>query len=196
MTPRPRKASDADVFAAAGRVMARLGPAQLTLADIAAEAGVTAGALVQRFGGKRALLVAFTARAADDMRAHFTALRRAHPTPLAALRAYADAFARMGESPGTLANHLAYLQLDITDPELRANTCAQADVADDALRALLADAIAAGELAPDTDAAALTRLVQALLGGALMTWALRQQGTADRWIREHLDLLLAPYARD
>ena len=49
MSPRPRKASDAEVFAAASRVMSRLGPAQVTLADIAAEAGLTAGALVQRF---------------------------------------------------------------------------------------------------------------------------------------------------
>ena len=60
MSPRPRKASDAEVFAAAGRVMARVGPAQLTLAQIAGEAGLTAGALVQRFGSKRELLVALS----------------------------------------------------------------------------------------------------------------------------------------
>src|SRR4029453_14294582 len=54
MSPRRRKAEDADVFAAMGRVMRRVGPAELTLGAIAAEAGVTAGALVQRFGSKRA----------------------------------------------------------------------------------------------------------------------------------------------
>ncbi len=58
MTPRPRKASDEEIFAAAHRIMSRLGPAQWTLADIAAEAGLTAGALVQRFGSKRGLLLA------------------------------------------------------------------------------------------------------------------------------------------
>ena len=41
------------MFAAMGRVMRRVGPAELTLGAIAAEAGVTAGALVQRFGSKR-----------------------------------------------------------------------------------------------------------------------------------------------
>src|SRR5262245_15782401 len=43
--PRPRKVSDDDVFAAAYRVMQRVGPADLTLDAIAREAGVTAGAL-------------------------------------------------------------------------------------------------------------------------------------------------------
>ena len=45
MTPRRPKASDEEVFAAAGRVMSRVGPTQLMLADIAAEAGLTAGAV-------------------------------------------------------------------------------------------------------------------------------------------------------
>ncbi len=49
---------DADVFAALVRVMHRRGPAELTLREIAAEAGVTAGALVQRFGSMRAMLLA------------------------------------------------------------------------------------------------------------------------------------------
>lgn len=58
MSPRRRKAEDADVFAAMARVMKRVGPAELTLGAIAAAAGVTAGALVQRFGSKRELMLA------------------------------------------------------------------------------------------------------------------------------------------
>ena len=58
MSPRPRQASDEDILKAAFRAIARLGPAKLTLADVAAEAGVSAAALVQRFGSKRALLLA------------------------------------------------------------------------------------------------------------------------------------------
>ena len=46
MSPRRRKAEAADVFAAMVRVMLRAGPSELTLGAIAAEAGVTAGALV------------------------------------------------------------------------------------------------------------------------------------------------------
>src|SRR5215831_4770652 len=64
MSPRRRKADDAEVFAALVRVMHRRGPAELTLREIAAEAGVTAGALVQRFGSKRAMLLAHARHAA------------------------------------------------------------------------------------------------------------------------------------
>lgn len=38
MTPRRRKAEDADVFAAMSRLMQRVGPDELTLVAIAAEA--------------------------------------------------------------------------------------------------------------------------------------------------------------
>jgi len=58
MSPRPRKASDDEIFAASQRVMMRRGPRELTLAEIGKEAGVTAGALVQRFGSKRGLMLA------------------------------------------------------------------------------------------------------------------------------------------
>src|SRR5919198_3056525 len=112
MSPRPRKASDNEVFAAVGRTMVRVGPAQLTLAEIAAEAGLTAGALVQRFGSKRGLLLAMSEHVARTTDEFFTELRAAHASPLAALRTYASCFAQMGESAGALAHHLAYLQPD------------------------------------------------------------------------------------
>src|SRR5262245_53051359 len=52
VSPRPRKVSDEELFAATHAMMARVGPGQLTLAAIAREAGVTAAVLVQRFGSK------------------------------------------------------------------------------------------------------------------------------------------------
>ena len=58
MCPRPRAASDADILDATARAMARLGPARLTLADVAREAGLSPATLVQRFGSKRGLLLA------------------------------------------------------------------------------------------------------------------------------------------
>src|SRR6185295_629907 len=117
MSPRPRKASDEEVFAAAHRAMSRLGPAQLTLSEIAVEAGVTAGALVQRFGSKHRLLLAMMSEMSGWSRDFFAQLRAAHGSPLAALYAYADCFAQMGETPARLAHHLSYLQLDLTDPD-------------------------------------------------------------------------------
>ena len=117
MSPRPRKASDEEVFAATHRVMQQAGPAQLTLGRIAAEAGVTAGALVQRFGSRRGLMLALMAQFSGSAPVMFAQIRAAHPSPLAALRAYAECHAQMGESPQTLAHHLSYLQIDLTDPD-------------------------------------------------------------------------------
>ena len=74
MSPRPRQASDEAILAAAFRAIARLGPAKLTLADVAAEAGLSAAALVQRFGSKRALLLATAADAAGGSDYIFPAL--------------------------------------------------------------------------------------------------------------------------
>ena len=56
MSPRPRQNTDIEILQAAFRAIAQLGPAKLTLADVAREANVTAASLVQRFGSKRALL--------------------------------------------------------------------------------------------------------------------------------------------
>ena len=131
MSPRPRKASDEEVFAATQRAMMRLGPTQLTLAEIAAEAGLTAGALVQRFGSKRGLMLAMMSQMADWPRQFFGQLRAEHASPLAALYAYADCFAQMGETPATLAHHLSYLQLDLTDPDFFEHTSAQARATSD-----------------------------------------------------------------
>ena len=66
--------------------MARCGPRELTLAMIADEAGLTAGALVQRFGSRRALLLALSERFADSTTAQlFAGLRASSASPLAAL---------------------------------------------------------------------------------------------------------------
>lgn len=190
MAARPRKASDEVVFAAAARVMSRLGPGQLTLAEIAAEAGLTAGALVQRFGSKRELLLAFAALGAEAVRESFTRLRATHTSPLAALRAHADCFARMGQSPGALAHHLAYLQIDLTDPDFHRHSRAFARATSRGFRELLDAAIASGELPPTVDTAALARTVQVTLNGSLITWAFHRAGSARKCVLEDLDAVL------
>src|SRR3954469_24983710 len=120
MSPRRRKAEDADVFAALVRVMERVGPTEITLRAIAAEAGVTAGALVQRFGSKRALLLAHARYAAEtgdigiDVREAET-----FSSPLEALRALTTVHAQLAPSPRAAVRNLAYLQNDLADPALR-----------------------------------------------------------------------------
>jgi AcrR family transcriptional regulator len=180
-------------LAATARVMARRGPAELTLGEIADEAGLTAGALVQRFGSKRGLLLTLAQGAAEATEAMFTALRAQHKSPLAALRAYADCFAQMGESPGGLAHHLAYLQIDLTDPAFRRHTLAQAKATSKAVSKLLEAAVAAGELSAAVDPRALARTIQVTLGGSLIMWAFYREGRATRWVHKDLDLVLRPF---
>ena len=194
MSPRPRKASDEEIFAAAYRVMNRLGPAQWTLADVGAEAGLTAGVLVQRFGSKRGLMVTVTERLASATPAMFAALRRAHPSPLAVVRAYADGMAAMGESPGGMAHHLAYLQMDLADPDLHRHVREQARQTRAELRALLDEAAAAGELPAGVDTTMLARVVEAVVGGSLLAWAFHQEGAPRRWVRADLHAVLAAFA--
>lgn len=193
MSPRPRKVSNEEIFAATHRAMMRLGPGELTLAEIAAEAGVTAGALSQRFGSKRQLLLAVAAGAAASAGALIRELRETHRSPLAALRAYAGCMAHLAPSPAALARNLAYLQIDLADREFRAHLVTQSRATRAGLQALLEAAVDAGELARGADARILARTVETVLGGALLTWAIYREGTAAHWVRASLDAVLAPY---
>src|SRR5215471_17258575 len=106
MKPRRRKVSDDEVFNAAQRAMQQRGPHELTLADIAAEAGVTPGLLVQRFGSKRELLLILSERFARSAPAVFEGLKKTHPEPLAALRAYGACMADLASTPDALSRNL------------------------------------------------------------------------------------------
>jgi AcrR family transcriptional regulator len=175
--------------------MQKLAPGELTLSAIGAEAGVTAGALVQRYGSKRGLLLALWSRFAEGTPLLFEGLRRENPSPLSALAAYADCIAGMGESPGTFAHHLAYLQLDLTDPDLYPSVREMAKRSRDGIRKLLEAAVAAGELKAAADCKALARAIQVTLNGSLLTWAFFREGTASAFLRADLVSLLKPYRR-
>jgi AcrR family transcriptional regulator len=193
MRGRRQKVTDEEVFAAAQRAMSRRGPHELTLADIAHEAGVTPGRLVQRFGSKRALLVTLSERFAGSAGPIFAGLRAAHPTPLAALRAYAACMADLAPTPEALLRNLAYLQGDLADDVLRRHLVENARASRKEIEALLESAIAAGELRRDVDVRPLARVVETAIGGSLMTWATYREGSAVDWIARDLEAVLTPW---
>ena len=193
MSPRPRKVSDEAVFEAAIRAMNRLAPADLTLAEIAAEAGITASALVQRFGSRRGLLLLMSERLAHSAEGFISGLMAEHRSPLAALRAYADCMAELAVSPAALFRNLAYLQIDLTDPEFRQHLSIQALGTRAGLRTLIDAAKAAGELVPETRPDQLARTVEAVLSGSMLVWGFYQDGTAASWMRADLNAVLAPW---
>jgi D-glucosaminate-6-phosphate ammonia-lyase len=195
MTPRPRKASDAEIHAATRRAMSRVGPNALTLADIASEAGVTAGALVQRFGSKRELLLAVAARWADQTGDALAKVAAAHPSPLGRLYFWGERMAAMGEMPEAVAHHLGYLHLDVTDPDFRAHVQRSAGVVRAAFAKWLEEAVSCGELDPGPDLWRLARLAETTLSGSLLSWAVHQERDAATWVRQDLEAVLEPHRR-
>jgi AcrR family transcriptional regulator len=190
---RSRKVSDDEIFDAAGRAMERRGPHELTLADIASEAGVTPGLLVQRFGGKRDLLLALAKRFARSAPSVFAGVRAAHPEPLAALRAYAVCMAGLASTPDALARNLAWLEIDLTDEAFRVHLLANARATRLEIQSLLRSAVAAGQLRNDVDTRRLARTIETVIGGSLMSWACYREGPAAAWIRRDLEAVLQPY---
>jgi AcrR family transcriptional regulator len=188
--PRPRATSDVDILAATHRVVSRLGPS-LTLADVAKEAGISPATLVQRFGSKRGLLLAFSAGGPAGLDAELKRIRATHRSPLATVYAIAECMAAMADTPRTLSNSLAFLQMDLVDPEFHEHALAHSRGMQARINALLEEAITEGEL-PRGDTRRLTRAVQAIIGGSLLQWAIDREGKVADRLREDLDALLKP----
>jgi AcrR family transcriptional regulator len=191
MSPRPRTVEDAEIFAATARAVGRLGPMRLTLADVAREAGLTAAALVHRFGSRRGLLLAFVQQGPSMVDDCFVAVRATHASPLAALIGAATDMAKHVRSPEELVNSLAFLQIDLSDPDFRKPALAHSKQVLAGYEALIRDAIDAGELLA-CNAPRLARAIQAVTGGSLINWAVHRDGRVAAFVRRDLETLLRP----
>lgn len=192
VSPRPRTVTDGEILAAAARAMSKVPPTRFTLAQVAREVGLAPATLVQRFGSKRGLLLALSSLSAGSMDACFDAVRAAHASPLEALLSAATEMARFSTTPEELANSLAYLQIDLSDEDFHKHILIGSRAMQRGYRALLDDAVAAGELKRcDTDA--LARAVEAMAGGSLIGWAIHRKGKAETWVRKDLETLLSPH---
>src|SRR6201988_5489051 len=96
---RRKVTPDADVLTAAFRVISRIGPVRLTLADIAKETGLAPATLLQRFGSKRGLLLAVASQGASGVREDFARIRVMHRSPLRSLDEVARCMAQMAKTP-------------------------------------------------------------------------------------------------
>src|SRR5450759_551157 len=104
---RRKVTPDADVLTATIRVISRIGPARLTLANVAAEAGLAPATLLQRFGSRRGLLLAVAEQGMAGVAECFARVRSAHRSPLAALLASIEEMTCLCETPEAMANSLA-----------------------------------------------------------------------------------------
>ena len=188
---RRRTTSDADVLAAAGRVISRVGPSQFTLSDVSAEAGLAPATLLQRFGSKRGLLLAVAKMGEDSVAACFVQLRSAHSSALATLLASVEALAAHAQTPEAMANSLAFMHIHLTDREFHRLAVESTRAVLAGFKKLLDEAVAKGELVR-CDTARLARVIDGLRYGSMLTWAIHRQGTVGDWLREDLRMLLAP----
>lgn len=191
--PRPKTVDDAVVLDAAVRVIDRGGPGQLTLGAVAGEVGLAPATLVQRFGSKRGLLLALARRSAHDGGSSLRQAAERHRSPLKALVSGLTAMSSGIASPEVLANQLAFLQIDLSDPEFHELALRHATAVRAEIRTLLDAAVVAGELPAGTDTGRLAQAVQTAYNGALITWGLYRKGRLDAWLRRELDALLGPY---
>src|SRR5260370_9257484 len=176
MSPRPRQTSDAQILAATARVMQRRSPTQLTLADVAKEAGVVPATLIQRFGTKRGLLLALCRTAPGAVPQQFAAARAKYASPLKALVELYVECTSFAPTPEAMANGLAYLQIDLTDHDFHAITLAQFRALLPETKKLLDAAVAARELRP-CDTTELSLPIQNMHGGAILSSAVYSRVT-------------------
>lgn len=175
--PRPKSMPEEAVLDAALRVMNRLGPAGLTFAALAAEAGLSPAALVQRHGSREGLVRAALLRAWDLLDAATAAADTAAGP--GAEGAMAVLIALTGEDHDPLGQGLLLLTEDMRDPVLRARGTAWG-------RAL---ALALGRRLAGKDEAETElrgRLMASQWQGALLWWGFCRQGRLIDYVRGEL----------
>ena len=174
--------------------VSRVGPARLTLANVASVAGVSTGALVQRFGTKRGLLRAFTRWSVAETLRTMRAAYNAATDPVEGLvRALVGSIGPDPE-PEEFANHLAFLHLELADPEFRAILADYDAAVQNELATYLAEAVDKGQLAVN-DVEDLASTLNALRHGTQVAWAIARDGSLADAARRHIETLLAPYRR-
>jgi AcrR family transcriptional regulator len=189
--PRPRSISDDAILDAVLDLAHRIGPARLTFAAVAAEVGLSAATLVQRFGTKRDLLLAADKRGVDlwvgalDRSTAASPLGRVVEGLVLAVEGVA--------TPELMANSVAMLQLDLADPDFHAETLRGARAVRARVERDLSAALDAGELRAGTDVATLATLVETTYHGAMIGWAIHRECPLAEWMRAQVEAVLAPH---
>jgi AcrR family transcriptional regulator len=186
---RPRSVSEEQILLATQQALLRLGPAGITLAEVASAVGLAPATLVQRYGSKRGLLLAFARSAAASAKAPFEQARLSVASPVLALRRALVQIATDLSSRQQVANSLAMLLTDLEDSELLTAARAHAENTQAAIKTLLDEALIAGEL-PQVNTEHLSLSVQAAWNGALVQWALRGGADFEAFLNEVIAPLL------
>jgi AcrR family transcriptional regulator len=190
--PRPRTVTDEAILRAAAEAIGEKGPAAFTLADVGSRVGLSPATLLQRFGSKRGLLLKLAESGPEWAKQNFSRAAARGTSSRTALISALKAMTAGVASPHALANNLAFLQMDLTDPEFHALAVAHAKAFRRGIESLLAEAKRSGELPPATDTKRLAEAVEAVYNGALITWAIHRKGRVENHLAKQLATLLGP----
>jgi TetR/AcrR family transcriptional regulator, transcriptional repressor of aconitase len=182
VTPEHTDARLRSIEQAAFRVFARKGSEKATMAEIAREAGLSAGALYLYYSSKAELLRAVCVDKSTDIRDVFEAAASEGSSPLNTLERVGQMFAEMFESEGYEDHVIVGFEAAIAaarEPEQFGNElCEDAEALTGALRSLIYAAQDAGEIDPDIDARQLAVVLHAV-GLGLRELRLIHRGTLD-----------------
>ena len=180
MVRRTREAAAAtreQLLDAAERVFRDRGVTRTSLAEVAAEAGLTRGAVYWHFRDKADLFAAMCERATSPMDTLVEQASEATAaSPLATLRALCvDALTHLADDPRTQAVfeimfHKSELAGELAGiAEQHDRDCCHARAC---VEAVIARAVAAGDLARDTDVTLAAHAMQAYVTGVMHEWTL------------------------
>ncbi|PRY45799.1 TetR/AcrR family transcriptional regulator [Umezawaea tangerina] len=187
---RPKTITDERLLDATMLVIGRRGP-EFTLAEVAAEAGVSVGTIAQRFGSKSGLLQEVSRVTTRIAVTRMRDAAGATDDPVDGLRAaLLTLFGELAD-PEVAANSLAQLGVDLVDPSLRALLVEHFAAVEDELCVLVRAAALPSAPAPELAA----RVLAGLINGISMDWSIRPRGAfADR-VAEDVDSVLGMWRK-
>ncbi len=192
--PRPRLVSDVDVFAAFDASIAAHGPNGVTLAIVAQRLGITAPALMRRFGSKQGLFSAFMLHELAAQPTTLGALLAQHPNPLDAVLALSGETREYTVNRKAYLRHLASCFLQLADDDALGPIIGRWFTRERRwIAKRLDEARTRRELKSGLPVADLARTLQAALHGARLQWALGGAGAEGTWSARELDAVLTPW---
>ena len=175
---RRKTISDEDVLSAAIRAMYAGGPADFTLAGVAAAAGIAPATLIQRFGDKHGLIVAAVAHDNDLFAAALAKLPKGRGAK-AVIDVFRVLMAGNDEDVADVSDEgfgegLLWLHQDMRDPDLN-RLCRERFAL---LRAAIVARLPPLALPPQQAA----QLIEAMWNGALIQWGIERKGRLDAYV--------------
>lgn len=166
VTPEHTDARLRSIERAAFSVFARKGSEKATMAEIAREAGLSAGTLYLYYPSKADLLRAVCVDTSTDVRAVFEEAAAEARSPLETLERVGEMFAEMFDAEGYEDQVIVGFEAAIAaarEPEQFGNeVCEGAEALTEALRSLVTAAQDAGEIDPDVEARQLAVVLHAV----------------------------------